>query len=91
MRSPKYMQNVLIGATAALIAGARYVPGHGESGPILTAATSFVRGEAPTADSADVARASTTMAAETRLALSALGSVVRPLSDAHALEAAFKS
>ena len=91
MRSPKYMQNVLIGATAALIAAARFVPGNDASGPVLTAATSFVRGAKPAADSAEDARAANGLMAQTRLALSALGSVVRPLSDSHALEAAFKS
>ena len=35
MRQFKYMQNVLIGATAVAFAGARFVPGAEKSGPVV--------------------------------------------------------
>ena len=88
MRPGKYVQNVLIGAAAVLIAGARFVPGHEKSGPVMTAAASFVRG--PTPDSAETS-SSGLLVAETKAALGAFASAVRPLSHPRALEDAFRS
>jgi hypothetical protein len=84
------MQNVLIGATAALFAGSRFVPGADKPGPVLTAATEIVTGKPATAapDSA-VALAGSAVAAE--VAVNALASLVRPLSHPNALQDAFKS
>jgi hypothetical protein len=47
----KYLQNVLIGATATVVAGANLVPHSDESGPVLRSAISFVSGKATEADS----------------------------------------
>jgi hypothetical protein len=84
------MQNVLIGATAALFAGVRLIPGTDKSGPVLTAATELVTGKPaqPLADSTVDATGSTAMVAT---ALSTFSSMVRPLSHPNALEDAFKS
>lgn len=97
MGSGRHLQNVLIGATAVVFAGALFAPGNQPSGPILTAATSFVTGSPGSADSAVPASPNnstmsmTALATETRAALSAFASVVRPLSHPQALADAFRS
>ncbi len=106
MRRPSarpYLQNVLVGALAVLCVGARFVSGHAESGPVLTAATSFARGgagalAAPVVGTAagEVAAAPSAGAADARStavtgALAVLASAVRPLSHPRALEDAFRS
>lgn len=97
MGSGRHLQNVLIGATAVVFAGALFAPGNQPSGPILTAATSFVTGRPASADSAVPASPNnstmsmTALATETRAALSAFASVVRPLSHPQALADAFRS
>ena len=47
MRFPKYLPNVLIGATAVVLVGSHFVPGANQPGPVMTAATSFVTGSKP--------------------------------------------
>ncbi|HEX8944212.1 MAG TPA: murein L,D-transpeptidase catalytic domain family protein [Gemmatimonadaceae bacterium] len=97
MGSGRHLQNVLIGATAVVFAGALFAPGNQRSGPILNAATSFVTGRPASADSAVPASpdkstmSMTALATETRAALSAFASVVRPLSHPQALADAFRS
>lgn len=88
MRSPNRMKNVLIGAAAVIVAGARFVPGHDRQGPVLAAATSFV--SAPAATSSPVPVGDPGVATETKAALGALASLVRPLSHPRALEDAFR-
>ncbi len=88
MRPPKYLANVLIGATAALFAGAKLIPGADESGPVLTAATELISGKPAVRDSVVETPAS---AAAVTTALGALSSAVRPLSHEDALSDAFRS
>lgn len=88
MRRPKYLQNVVIGAAAVLIAGSHFVPGHDQPGPVLTAATSFVTGRAAAEPSAPVV--TTGAAAEAQTALAALSGSVRQLSRPEALSDAFR-
>src|SRR6185503_17390887 len=93
MRLNKYMQNVLIGGAAALIAGAHFLPGTDKDGPVMAAATAMVSGK-PAADSsveAAPAAAASAATAEANTALAALSSLVRPLSSSQALEDAFHS
>jgi hypothetical protein len=90
MRRPGYLLNVLVGASALLFAGARLVPGHERSGPVLTAAASFVRGT-PATPSAHTASPTDEVATVTRAALGALTGAVRQLSRPQALENAFRS
>jgi hypothetical protein len=90
MRPPKYLQNVLIGSTALLFAGAHFVPDQTERGPVLDAAVSFVSQPAP-ATSAGVASTTRTVASVTKAALAAFAGVIRPLSRPEALEKAFQS
>ena len=83
MRMPKYVGNVLIGATAAVFAGGAYLlPDHDKNGPVLTAAVEFV---APKAEPA------TGLATMTASAVEALSGSVRQLSSPRALEDAFRS
>jgi hypothetical protein len=89
MRPPRYLQNVLIGASALLFAGAHFLPGGGQNGPVLNAAVSFVSKPAASAASSD--RASGPVAAVAKAALDAFAGAVRPLSRPEALEDAFRS
>jgi hypothetical protein len=86
MRFHPSIQNVLIGATAALFAGVKFIPGTDESGPVLRKATSFVTGSASATVNANEAPG---LAAKTTAALNAFSSAVRPLSHPRALETAF--
>jgi len=98
MLHKKYLQNGLIGLTAATLVGARVVPGTEQNGPVLTAAANIVSG----GDSARAARTlnatavvahatENTVLLNTRSALSALESQVKQLSHPKALETAFSS
>lgn len=86
MRVPRYVQNGLIAAVAALFVGTRLVPGAGESGPVLSAAKAFAAG----APLPDYARGASVVSTRTRAALRAFASV-RNLSHPRALETAFRS
>ncbi|MEP6491863.1 MAG: murein L,D-transpeptidase catalytic domain-containing protein [bacterium] len=67
------------------------MPSHDVNGPVLTAATAFVRGPATTKDLAELGTATGLIASTTKVALGALANVVRPLSHPRALEDAFHS
>jgi hypothetical protein len=83
VKLPKYVGNVLIGATAVVFAGGSYLlPDHDKNGPVLTAAVEFV---APKAEPASDLAMLTTSAVE------ALSGSVKRLSEARALEDAFRS
>jgi hypothetical protein len=90
MRSILSLQNALVGATALLFAGAHFAPERDHSGPVLTAAVSFVSPKS--ADTAVTGSASTSseLARVTSSALTALSGAVRPLSRPNALEDAFR-
>jgi hypothetical protein len=88
MRAPKYLQNVLLGASALAIAGAHFMPEHQQTGPVLTAAVTFVSGTPTTVDSS--ASSSGAVATVTKAALDAFRGAVRPLSRPEALENAFR-
>src|SRR4051812_10075046 len=91
MRSFTSFQNVLVGASALLFAGAQFSPRHDQSGPVLTAAVSFVaRPTASTTTSAGPS-ASSAISDITTAALSAFANAVRPLSRPEALADAFRS
>ncbi len=89
MRPPQYIPNVIIGVSALLFAAARFAPATEANGPVLRAATSFVKGDSSSArDAAD--RTVVSVAKVTRTALEAFTRLVRPLSRADALEHAFR-
>ena len=89
MRPPKYLQNVLIGASALIFAGAHFMPMHEEeNGPVLKAAVSFVTATPAPATSGGVTAG---IAGVTKAALQAVAGAVRPLSRPQALEDAFHS
>ena len=97
MRLPSTLQQVILGASALVFAGATVMPGRTESRPVVDAAVSFVGANTanlraampgatvvtPSPDSA--------IADETNSALEALASAVRPLSHPDALKDAFRS
>jgi hypothetical protein len=87
MRHPKYMQNVLLGATAVLFAGAHIVPGAKQPGPVMAAATAFVTGKAAAVTPSSAT--ATTNASASQTALAALSGAVAKLSHPHALSDAF--
>lgn len=90
--------NALLGGTAAIFGGARLVPGSGTNGPIVSSAISFVNAKAAPGDrsrsgsgtSVEVSRI-TAVVFPVTAALAAFQSIVRPLSDSHALGDAFGS
>ena len=90
MRPPKYLQNVLIGSTALLFAGAHLVPDQKASGPVLNSAVSLVTQPAPTS-SVSAASPTGSIAAVTKAAVAAFAGALRPLSRPEALEKAFQS
>lgn len=87
MRPPRYLGNVLVGASGLLFAGAQFTQAPQQDGPVLTAAVEFVSGRAPVATDANAGEVATL----TRSALDAFKGVVRPLSRPEALSSAFKS
>ena len=89
MQRSKFLQNALIGATAFLLVGTRFVPDADARGPVLTKALAVVAGEAAPAD--DPAHVGGAIASRTAVALEALSSQVRPLSRPEALTDAFRS
>lgn len=90
MRLPTALQNGLIGATAVLFVGSRFIPGSDESGPVLTAAMAMISGPSD-ASAAVPAPVNATVLRNTRTALDAFSRVVRPMSHPQALETAFRS
>jgi hypothetical protein len=90
MRSATILQNVLLGASALLVAGAHFVPDRDHAGPVLTAAVEFVGGRADSTLSTSADDDATGIAAVTQAALSAFAGMVRPLSRPEALESAFR-
>ena len=84
MRPSRNVQNVFLGGSALLFAGAEFTAGHDEPGPVLTAAVAFVTAK-------PVATGEGTIASVTRTALDAFTGAVRPLSRPDALEDAFRS
>src|SRR5437868_4361884 len=91
MRSVTSLHNVLVGASALLFAGAQFSPRHDQSGPVLTAAVSFVAGHPAASASSNGTPAASTISEITTAALSAFANVVRPLSHPEALADAFRS
>ena len=89
MRPSKNALNALVGSSALIFAGAQFMPGHAEPGPVLSAAVEFVSAKPDTASSS--VNSVKSVASVTRAALAAFTGAVRPLSRAEALESAFKS
>jgi hypothetical protein len=85
------MQNLLIGAAAALVAGSFVLPGHDQSGPVLTAATAFVTGHPGSAATGGPADPAGMVSLATKSALTALSASVTKLSQPEALKDAFHS
>ena len=91
MLSTRHLQNVLVGASALVFAGAHVIPGTDESGPVLRAAVAFVSAGTVTTYSGSNTTGSGSVAAVTKTALEAFTGAVRPLSRPNALENAFRS
>jgi hypothetical protein len=95
MLSRKYLQNIVIGATAVVFVGTRFA-GDTQSGPVLDAAVAFVAGDSA-ADSSvtltpvDSADSAAPLSGYAKAALEAFSSVVPKLSHPRALEDAFRS
>lgn len=90
MLSSRYLQNVLVGASALVFAAAHYLPGNDQSGPVLTAAVALVSGEPVARVSSSTASPAGIVSAVTKAALGALSGAVRPLSRPEALQDAFR-
>jgi hypothetical protein len=94
MAPGRYLQNVLVGATAVIFAGALFAPGRDASNAALGAGSAVVS-VAPDSTvagaSSNASVSANALASETKAALSAFASVVRPLSHPQALTDAFRS
>ncbi len=92
MAHRKYVQNVLVGFSAAVFGGTQLMPATDThtNGPVLTAAVKFVSHKADTGEFA-APEPLTGLGAEVQTALDAFGWRVRPLSHSRALEDAFGS
>lgn len=91
MGSGRYMQNVLIGATAIAMASQLFANGHATPEAVSTATTSTVAVSKVATDSTVPATPTSSLAAQTKAALGAIASLVRPLSHPQALADAFGS
>lgn len=89
MDSANYLKSGITGFAALLFAGAQIVPGAKMNGPVLTAASALVRGNA--ASLASDKSSGSMLAARIDSAVRTIGAVVRPLSHPKALETAFHS
>ncbi|HEV7992185.1 MAG TPA: murein L,D-transpeptidase catalytic domain family protein [Gemmatimonadaceae bacterium] len=90
MRAFTSLQNLLVGATALLFAGAYFAPGRDHSGPVLTAAVAFVSPKGTDTTAASSTSESGELTHVTSMALAAFSGVVRPLSRPQALQNAFR-
>jgi hypothetical protein len=86
--SHRLIENGVLGAIAIVFGGARLAPDVQRTGPVVTAAVAFVH---PAHVAGATPRRVNPLAERVQAAVVALASVVRPLSDPHALEDAFKS
>lgn len=91
MGSGRYMQNVLIGATAIAMASQLFANGHATPEAVSSATTSTVAVSKVATDSTVPATPTSSLAAQTKAALGAIASLVRPLSHPQALADAFGS
>ena len=92
MRLSPTLQQVLLGASALIFAGSTVVPGHDESKPVVDAAVSIVGANTTHLRHAvSPATPDDEVASETKSALEAFVSLVRPLSHPDALKDAFSS
>lgn len=91
MRTPKYLQHVLIGATAVLFAGARFSTGDEPATPVSEAAAAIVNVAPATKFVTAAVAPASTVEGKTDAALAALRDRVKPLSASRALEDAFRS
>ncbi|MEO6529109.1 MAG: hypothetical protein ABIP93_20995, partial [Gemmatimonadaceae bacterium] len=91
MRPAISLQNVLVGASALLLAGAQFAPHPDRSGPVLTAVASFVSARPVATVAGGESSTSIEIGSVTMAALEAFSSAVRPLSRPEALKDAFRS
>jgi hypothetical protein len=90
MRLRTYLQHGLIGATAVLVVGARFIPGVQQPGPAIADAATYVASMIP--PNADATRANdNAVLMKTRSAVAAFANAIAPLSHRKALETAFRS
>ena len=92
MTPDRTVQGFIVAAAAAIVVGGQVWGSREKAGPVLTAASAYVRGDS-SADSATstTAPAGSPLAANTTAALSKLSRLVRPLSHPQALATAFNS
>jgi len=92
MTPDRTIQGFIVAAAAAIVVGGQLSGSREKAGPVLTAASAFVRGDSST-DSATstAATPASPLATGTNVALAKLSRLVRPLSHPKALATAFNS
>jgi len=93
MTPDRTVQGFIVAAAAAIVVGGQVWGSREKAGPVLTAASAFVRGDssADSATSTTNTSAASPLAANTNAALTKLSRLVRPLSHPQALATAFNS
>ncbi len=90
MKTRTYVTNALLGLTALSFIGAPRFRGHNYSGPLLSAALTFLTSRDTAAPASASAAAVPGPVSPAQLSLQALGGLVEPLSHPRALEDAFQ-
>ncbi len=90
-RLRKRIQNVLIGSAALMFVGVRFVPGANSTGPVMAAASELVTGVKTDSAAGTIAAPASPLSAQIKAAVATLKAVIKPLSNASALNDAFGS
>jgi hypothetical protein len=91
MTPDRTIQGFIIAAAAAIVVGGQVWGSREKAGPVLKAASAFVRGDSSSDSASTTASPSSPLATHTNAALAKLSSLVRPLSHPQALATAFQS
>jgi hypothetical protein len=91
MTPDRTIQGFIVAAAAAIVVGGQVWGSREKAGPILTAASAYVRGDSTDSANSTTASPASPLADNTNAALAKLSRLVRPLSHPQALATAFNS
>ena len=91
MTPDRTIQGFIVAAAAAIVVGGQVWGSREKAGPILTAASAYVRGDSTDSANSTTASPASPLADNTNAALAKLSRLVRPLSHPHALATAFNT
>ena len=91
MTPDRTIQGFIVAAAAAIVVGGQVWGSREKAGPILTAASAYVRGDSTDSANSTTASPASPLADNTNAALAKLSRLVRPLSHPQALATAFNT